>query len=163
MEESGAPSAEGAGPVGPTTAEDGTAPERHHSGPEKVSLFPVLFWVLGTLPLAAASPYLLLLLLLPLAAAVWVLRASVVAAPAGIGVCNGLVTTRLPWSEVEGFTVPRRGAVRLLRHGGRPLGMTALPRRELPLVLAVADRAARAQREAARRERDVPPSSDASA
>ena len=32
---------------------------------------------------------------------------------------------------VEGFDVPRRGPVRLLRTGGAPLRMTALPRRQL--------------------------------
>jgi hypothetical protein len=61
-----------------------------------------------------------------------VLRARVVVAGVGIEVCNGLAATRLPWSSVEGFDVPRRGPVRLLRTGGRPVPMTALSRRQLP-------------------------------
>ena len=57
--------------------------------------------------------------LVPVACAVWVLRARVVVAPVGVEVCNGLAAHRLPWSSVEGFEVPRRGPVRLLRSGGR--------------------------------------------
>ena len=94
----------------------------------------MLVLLLGSLPLAASSGWLNWVVLVPLACAVWVLRARVVVAEAGIEVCNGLAAHRLPWSAVEGFRVPRRGPVRLLRTGGRPLLLTALPRRELPLL-----------------------------
>jgi hypothetical protein len=67
-----------------------------------------------------------------------VLRARVVAIPLGVEVCNGLRAHRVAWSEVEGFDVPRRGPVRLLRTHGRPLLMTALSRRELPRLLELA-------------------------
>jgi hypothetical protein len=73
------------------------------------------------------------------ACAVWVLRARVVVAPVGIEVCNGLAVHRLPWAAVEGFDVPRRGPVRLLRTGGAPLRMTALPRRQLRDLRAAAE------------------------
>ena len=99
-----------------------------------MALVPVLVLLLGSLPLAASSAWLNWVVLVPVACAVWVLRARVVVAPVGIGVCNGLGVTRLPWSVVEGFQVPRRGPVRLLRTGGRPLPMTALPRRQLPAL-----------------------------
>jgi hypothetical protein len=45
---------------------------------------------------------------------------------------------RLPLTDVEGVDVPRRGPLRLLRRGERPLRMTALSRRDLPRLLAVA-------------------------
>ena len=77
-------------------------------------------------------------MLVPVACAVWVLRARVVVAPVGIEVCNGLAATRLAWADVEGFAVPRRGPVRLLRAGGRPLLLTALPRRRLPALRSAA-------------------------
>jgi hypothetical protein len=105
---------------------------RRRFGPDRIALVPVLVLLLGSLPLAASSAWSNVLVLLPVACGVWVLRARVVVAPAGIEVCNGLSATRLPWEAVGGFEVPRRGPVRLLRTGGAPLRMTALPRRQLP-------------------------------
>ena len=104
-------------------------------GPDRIGLLPVMVFFLGSLPLAASRPWLSWLVLLPIACGVWVVRARVVALPAGLEVCNGLRAHRLAWGDVEGFDVPRRGPVRLLRRGARPLLMTALPRRELPLLL----------------------------
>lgn len=118
-----------------------TAPgvdERRRFGPERIALLPVLVLGLGSLPLAASSPWLNALVLVPVACAVWVLRARVVLAPAGVAVCNGLRTTRLPWSSVEALAVPRRGPVRLLRTDGRPLLLTALPRQQLPALRSAA-------------------------
>ncbi len=104
---------------------------RRRFGPDRIALVPVLVLLLGSLPLAASSAWLNAVLLVPVACAVWVLRARVVVAQVGIEVCNGLAAHRLPWAVVEGFDVPRRGPVRLLRTGGAPLAMTALPRRRL--------------------------------
>jgi hypothetical protein len=104
---------------------------RRRFGPDRIALVPVLVLLLGSLPLAASSAWLNGVVLLPVVCAVWVLRARVVVAAAGVEVCNGLAATRLPWDAVEGFEVPRRGPVRLLRTGGGPLRLTALPRRQL--------------------------------
>ena len=119
-------------------------PERKRFGPERITLVPVVFFLLGSLPIAASSAWLNWVVLLPVACGVWVLRARVVAEPTGVQVCNGLGVTRLAWSDVEGFKVTRRGPVRLLRAGGGPLAMTALSRRDLPLLIAVGERAAAA-------------------
>ena len=105
---------------------------RRRFGPDRIALVPVLVLLLGSLPLAASSAWLNAVVLVPVACAVWVLRARVVVAPVGIEVCNGLAAHRLPWEAVEGFDVPRRGPVRLLRSGGAPLRMTALNRAQLP-------------------------------
>jgi hypothetical protein len=120
----------------PVTAPTTTGRQRF--GPDRIGLLPVLVLLLGSLPLAASSAWLNWVVLVPVACAVWVLRARVVVARVGVEVCNGLGTHRLPWSAVEGFQVPRRGPVRLLRSGGRPLPMTALPRRALPRLQAAA-------------------------
>ncbi len=112
--------------------------QRRRFGPDRIALLPVLVLLLGSLPLAASSAWLNVVLLVPVACAVWVLRARVVVAPVGIEVCNGLAAQRLPWASVEGFDVPRRGPVRLLRTGGRPLPMTALPRRLVPALTRAA-------------------------
>ena len=105
--------------------------QRRRFGPERIALVPVLVLLLGSLPLAASSAWLNALVLVPVACAVWVLRARVVVAPVGIEVCNGLAVHRLPWAAVVGFDARGRGPVRLLRADGRPLAMTALPRRRL--------------------------------
>ncbi|CAA9318366.1 MAG: hypothetical protein AVDCRST_MAG07-1632 [uncultured Frankineae bacterium] len=118
---------------------------RRRFGPDRIALLPVLVLFLGSLPLAASSGWLNGVVLLPVACAVWVLRARVVVAPAGLGVCNGLAMHRLPWSAVEGFSVPRRGFVRLLRSGARPLPMTALSRRDLPALRDAASELGRAR------------------
>ena len=105
--------------------------QRSRFGPDRIALVPVLILLLGSLPLAASSAWLNFLVLVPVACAVWVLRARVVVAPVGVEVCNGLSVHRLPWEAVEGLEVPRRGPLRLLRAGSRPLLLTALPRRDL--------------------------------
>lgn len=100
------------------------------------------FFLLASLPLAASSSLLTWVLLLPLACGTWVLRARVVAAPAGLEVCNGLGVRRFAWHDIDGFRVTKRGPVRLLPAGARPLPLLALPRRELPLLLAIGERSA---------------------
>ena len=104
--------------------------DRVRFGPEKIALLPVLFFAFGTVPLAASDRRLLGLLVLPLLCAVWVLRARVVVTPVALEVCNGLGVRRLPWAQVEGYDVPRRGPVRVLSAGGRT-PMTALHRTRL--------------------------------
>ena len=91
------------------------AEERRRFGPERIALLPVMVFFLGSLPIAGSSGALNGVVLLPVAAAVWVLRARVVTLPIGVEVCNGLRAHRLAWSDVDGFDVPRRGPVRLLR------------------------------------------------
>jgi hypothetical protein len=113
-------------------------------GPDRLSLVPVLVLLLGSLPLASSAGALNWVVLVPLACGVWVLRARVVVARAGVELCNGLAVHRLPWEQVEGFAVPRRGPARLLRAGGRPLLLTALPRRRLPALREAATRLGRA-------------------
>lgn len=117
---------------------------RQRFGPDRIALVPVLVLLLGSLPLAASSAWLNAMVLVPVGCAVWVLRARVVVARAGVEVCNGLAAHRLPWSAVEGLAVPRRGPVRLLRSGGRPLLLTALPRRQLPALRDAASELGRA-------------------
>jgi len=104
--------------------------------PERVTLVAVVVVLLGSLPLGLSSPYLAWAPLLPIGAMVWVLRARVVADEESVDVCNGLGVRRVAWRDVAGFTVPKRGPVRLLRHGRRPLLLTALNRGELPRLLA---------------------------
>lgn len=107
--------------------------------PERTTLAAVVVLTLGALPLGLSSPYLGVVLLVPVAALVWVLRARVVADATSLEICNGLGVRRVAWDDVAGFTVPKRGPVKLLRHGGGPLLLTALNRHELPKLLAVSE------------------------
>ena len=118
-----------------------TAPQtlgRQRFGPARIALLPVAVLLLGSLPLAASSAWLNVVVLVPLACGVWVVRARVVLARVGVEVCNGLRVHRMPWSEVEGFSVPRRGPASLLRTGRRRLLMTAVPRDELAALRTAA-------------------------
>lgn len=112
--------------------------DRVRFGPDRIALIPVLVFFFGSLPIATSTPALGWVALLPVLCAVWVVRARVVAIAVGIEVCNGLRAHRIAWIDVEGFDVPKRGPVTLLRRAGRPLRLTALSRRELPRLLAVA-------------------------
>ena len=114
--------------------------ERVRFGPQKIALIPVLVLLFGALPLASSSPLLLWLLLVPVLAAVWVLRARVVADDARLEVCNGLGRRTVAWSDVEGVDVPRYAPVRLLLRGGRRVPLTALGRAEVRRLLALAPR-----------------------
>jgi hypothetical protein len=106
-------------------------------GPERTTLAVVVVMALGSLPLALSSPFLAPILLVPVAATVWILRARVVAAELGLEICNGLGVRRFRWQDVAGFDVPRRGPVVLLPADGKRLRMTALPRQDLSRLLEI--------------------------
>lgn len=114
--------------------------ERARFGPQLIGLFPVLVFLVCTVPFAASSPWLSWLVVLPLVCAVWVVRARVVADRDGLVVCNGLGWARYAWDEVEGFDVQPRRPVRLLLRSGRGAWLTALSRRELRALLSLAPR-----------------------
>jgi hypothetical protein len=108
--------------------------------PERTTLAVVLVLLLGSLPLGLSSWWLTPVLLVPVAALTYVLRAHVTASPEGLEICNGLGVRRVAWADVAGFQVPKHGPVLLLRHGGRPLRLTAADRRHLPQLLAASPR-----------------------
>ena len=112
--------------------------EHERFGPERIALVPVIIAAVCALPLALTSARLLWVLLLPLAAGVWVLRARVVAGRDALEVCNGLGVATYRWDDVEGIDVPRRGPARLLLTGGRRVLLSAVPRQELRRFMATA-------------------------
>ena len=105
-------------------------------GPERTTLAAVVVLLAGALPLALSSPYLAPLLLVPVAATVWVLRARVRATKQSVQVCNGLAVRQFTWDDVVGFEVPKWGPV-TVQLKDRSLRMTALDRRELPKLLEI--------------------------
>ncbi|MFP5219925.1 MAG: PH domain-containing protein [Actinomycetes bacterium] len=124
-----------------TPRADGVPRVRTRFGPRPISLFPALLMLVGALPLAASLPALSWLLAVPVAGAVWVLRARVVVTPDALEWSNGLRRHRTPWSSVEGFDLPRRGPLRLLHDGERSV-LTAVPRHELRELVRAAEQVA---------------------
>lgn len=106
-------------------------------GPERTTLAVVVVMALGTLPLGLSSPYLAPVLVLPLLATVWVLRARVVAADIGLEVCNGFRVRRFRWQDVASFDIPKRGPVVLQSTAGQSVPLTALPRRDLRRLIEI--------------------------
>jgi len=110
--------------------------------PERTTLAVVLVMLLGALPLTLSAWFLAPLLLVPVGAFGWVLRARVTATSTGLEVSNGLGTRRVAWEDVDGFHVPDRGPVVLLLRGGHRVRLTTVHRRDLPRLLAVSQPAA---------------------
>lgn len=108
--------------------------------PERTTLAVVVVLLLGALPLGLSWWWTSPVLLMPLGALVYVLRARVVASTEGLEVCNGLRVHRVAWDDVEGFQVPDTGPVRLLRRGAEPLPLRVVTRRDLPKVMALSPR-----------------------
>ncbi len=115
----------------------GAGVDRVRFGPERTTLAVVVVMAMGALPLGLSSPFLTPVLLVPVLATIWVLRARVVAADLGLEVCNGLGVRRFRWQDVAAFDVPRRGPVVLRPTAGRSLRLTALPRRDLQRLLEI--------------------------
>lgn len=105
--------------------------------PDRTAVTAVGVFFIGTLYLALTGPWFAPLLLLPIGALVWTLRARVVADAEGIVVCNGLGTQQIPWERVDTFEVRKRRPVVLRRTDGGTTLLTALPRQDVRRLVAV--------------------------
>ncbi|RBY96800.1 PH domain-containing protein [Blastococcus sp. TF02-8] len=103
----------------------------------RTALLPVGFLALCAIPLASAAPGLQLLLLVPLALAVWVLRTGVDVADDGLTV-HALVGRRhVPWTEVAGIRVAPRGDLWLVTTAGTEVHLPVVRARDLPGLAAL--------------------------
>ena len=102
----------------------------------RVTLLPVLFLALCLSPLAVYRVWLLWLFAVPLLLALWVLRAGVDVSPGGVVIRALAGSRRLPWSEVAGLRIGRRGEVSVVTAGGGALRLPAVRARHLPLIAA---------------------------
>ena len=117
----------------------------------RTALLPVGLLLLCVIPAAAASPWALLLLLLPALAAAWVLRTGLDVAgdtaggtagddrPAGGGgvTVRSLVGRRhVPWPEVAGLRVGPRGELWLVTTGGTEVRLPVVRLRDLDRLSA---------------------------
>jgi hypothetical protein len=103
----------------------------------RTALFPVGLLALCTVPLAFAAPWTPILLLLPLAVAVWVLRAGVDIDDDGLTVRSLAGQRRVPWSEVAGIRVGRRGDLWLVTMRTTELRLPVMRARDLPSLAAL--------------------------
>jgi hypothetical protein len=98
----------------------------------RTALFPVGLLALCTIPLAFAAPWTPVLLVLPLAVAVWVLRAGVDIGDDGVTVRSLAGQRRVPWAEVAGIRVARRGELWLVTTRATELRLPVMRARDLP-------------------------------
>ena len=103
----------------------------------RTALFPVGLLTLCTIPLAFAAPWTPILLVMPLAVALWVLRVGVDIADDGLTVRSLAGQRRVPWAEVAGIRVARRGDLWLVTTRGTELRLPVMRARDLPRLAAL--------------------------
>jgi Bacterial PH domain len=92
--------------------------------------------MISGLSLAAWAPYLLPVLVLPLAVAVWSWRAGTDADPRGLTVRAALFSRRLPWPTVSGLVADERGRVSAQLTSGRAVTLPAVSAADLSRLVA---------------------------
>jgi hypothetical protein len=103
----------------------------------RIALIPVGLLALCVVPLAFAAPWTPVLLLIPLAVAVWVLRVGVDIADDGLTVRSLAGERRVPWSGIAGIRVAPRGDLWLVTTGGTEVRMPVMRARDLPRLAAL--------------------------
>jgi hypothetical protein len=86
--------------------------------------------------LGAWAPYLLPLLILPLAVALWSWRAGTDADAEGITVRSAVASRRLPWQSVTGLVTDPSGRVSAQLSSGTAIVLPAVTTRDLPRLVS---------------------------
>ncbi|MGY1847337.1 MULTISPECIES: PH domain-containing protein [unclassified Blastococcus] len=100
------------------------------------ALLPVILLALGILPTALVSPWTLLLLLVPVAVAAWVLRTGVDVDDRGITARSLVGSRTVPWPELAGIRLGRRGELWLVTTRSTEVRLPVLRVRDLPRLAA---------------------------
>lgn len=104
----------------------------------RTALLPVGLFGICAVPLAfAAPPWTVVLLLVPLAIAVWVLRVGVDIADDGMTLRSLVGERRVLWTELVGIRVAPRGDLWLVTTGGTEVRMPVMRARDLPRLAAL--------------------------
>ena len=98
----------------------------------RTALLPVVVLAFCVLPVANATPWFLVLLVVPLALAAWVLRVGVDVGEDGITVRSLAGARAVPWAEVAGIRVGERGDLWLVPTGRTEVRLPVLRARDLP-------------------------------
>jgi hypothetical protein len=102
----------------------------------RTALFPVGLLALCAVPLAFAASWTPVLLVIPLVLAVWVLRVGVDVADEGVTVRSLAGQRQVPWQDVAGIRVARRGELWLVTTHGTELHLPVMRARDLPRLAA---------------------------
>jgi hypothetical protein len=105
---------------------------RHHAALAVAALIALI----SAVPLLAGSPYLGVVLLVPLAVAVWAWRAGTDADRAGLTVRALLGSRRVPWSQVDAIATGPGRRVTATLVDGKSLALTAVTPADVPRLVA---------------------------
>ena len=103
----------------------------------RTALLPVVLLVVCAVPFASAAPWALSVLLLPLAAAAWVLRVGVDIDDDGITTRSVVGRRTVAWRALAGIRVGARGRLWLVTTGGAEVPLPVLRARDLPRLAAL--------------------------
>ena len=103
----------------------------------RTALLPVAVLVVCAIPLAASGPWGPLVLLIPAAVAAWVLRVGVDVGEDGVTAQSLVGRRQVPWSELAGIRVARRGELWLVTTGGTEVRLPVMRTRDLPRLAAL--------------------------
>jgi hypothetical protein len=103
----------------------------------RTALIPVGLLALCLVPLAFVAPWTPVLLLVPLALTVWVLRVGVDIADDGLTVRSVAGRRRVPWTDVAGIRVAPRGDLWLVTTHGTEVRVPVMRARDLPQLAAL--------------------------
>jgi len=98
----------------------------------RTALIPVGLLALCAVPLAFAAPWTPVVLLVPLAVALWVLRVGVDIADDGLTVRSLAGERRVAWDELAGIRVDPRGDLWLVTTAGTEVRVPVMRARDLP-------------------------------
>jgi hypothetical protein len=98
----------------------------------RTALLPILVLAICVLPLATATPWLLLAMVVPVALAVWVFRVGVDVGDDGMTVRSLAGERTVPWAELAGIRVAEGGDLWLVTTGGTQVRLPVLRARDLP-------------------------------
>ncbi|WP_204036682.1 PH domain-containing protein [Micromonospora qiuiae] len=107
---------------------------RHH----QATLVAAIVATIGALPLASARTYLLPILLVPLAVAVWAWRAGTDADTAGLRLRALVGERRVGWEQVAELGADPRGRAVVQLTDGELVVLPAVRRQDLPRLVAAA-------------------------
>jgi hypothetical protein len=105
----------------------------------RTALLAVLVFAVCLTTLTAASPWWLLLLVVPAVVTVGVLRTGFDVGADAVTIRSLLGRRRVPWSEVAGIRVGRRADLWLVTTGGTELRLPAVRARDLPAIGRASD------------------------
>jgi hypothetical protein len=92
----------------------------------RTALLPVVLFFVCVIPFAAGSPWALVVLVLPVAAAAYVLRVGVDVGEEGLTVRKVLASRTVPWTELAGIRVGRRRGLFLVTTAGTEIAVPVL-------------------------------------